>query len=228
MDFFFKFRRLLSGPPAIIIAIIIITTPITRVVERIAQKDQEFAVSLYEPPPPPPPPPPPEVVNQPVRPQSVELQPVQPADVITKESVVIETKPAPPPPEAPRAAETPKPVDAPPAPPVTRAGPTLGQIQSGYEGIIRNYLESIKRYPTSREARSQRPQGKVGIWIEVNRDGSLKDAGILKSSDYIILDNAALSTIRNGKYPPFPADAYPGQTSHRFSATLEYIAQTEN
>ncbi len=223
MDFFFKFRRFLSGPPAIIVAIVIITTPITRVVERMLPKEFEIPINLNDPPPPPPP----KVEQQDVaKPQPVELQPVQPADVITKESVVVETKPAPPP-EVPRSTDAPKVVDAsPPAP--AKTGPSVGQIQAGYESIIRGYLESIKRYPTSREARLQRPQGKVDVWIEVHRDGSLKDAGILKSSDHNILDNAALSTIRNGKYPPFPAEAYPGESSHRFSATLEYIAQTEN
>ncbi len=215
MDFFYKFRQWLSGPPAIIIAIIVITTPITRVVERMVPKDiLEMPVTLSEPPPPPPAPP------KQVQVQPQEVQPVvvpQVQDVITKESVVVEVKPAPPPVAAP--IEQPR-VEPPPV--VTGTGPSIGQIQAGYESKIKGYLESIKRYPTSREARMQRPTGKVGLWIEVNRDGSLKDAGIAKSSDYILLDNAALATVRQGKFPPFPADTYPGESFRRFTFTLEY------
>ncbi len=213
MDFFYKFRQWLSGPPAIIIAIIVITTPITRVVERMVPKDIfEMPVTLSDPPPPPPPP-------KQVQVQPQEVQPVvvpQVQDVITKDSVVIEVKPAPLP-TAP--VEQPR-VEPPPV--VTGTGPSIGQIQAGYESTIKAYLESIKRYPTSREARMQRPTGKVGLWIEVNRDGSLKDAGIAKSSDYILLDNAALATVRQGKFPPFPADTYPGESFRRFTFTLEY------
>ena len=214
MEFFYKFRQWLSGPPAIIVAIIVITTPITRVVERLLPKDLfEMPVTLSEPPPPPPPP-------KQVQPQPQEVQPLiapQVQDVITKESVVIEYKPAPP--EPAKAVETPR-IEPPPI--VTGTGPNIGQIQAGYESKIKGYLESIKRYPTSREARIQRPTGRVGLWIEVNRDGTLKDVGIAKTSDFIILDNAALATVRQGKFPPFPTDTYPGESYRRFTVTLEY------
>ncbi len=219
MDFFYRFRQWLSGPPAIIIAIIVITTPITRVVERMVPKDLfEMPVTLSDPPPPPPPP-------KQVQVQPQEVQPVvapQVQDVITKESVVIEVKPAPPP-TAP--VEQPR-VEPPPV--VTGTGPSIGQIQAGYERTISAYVQSIKRYPTSREARMQRPTGKVGLWIEVNRDGSLKDAGIAKSSDFILLDNAALATVRQGKFPPFPVDTYPGESVHRFTFTLDYNLEQPN
>jgi protein TonB len=221
MDFLYRFRQFLSGPPAIIIAVIIVTTPITKVIERLAQKDDETPINLNEPPPPPPPPPKEEPKDIKVEPR--EIQPVAPApDVITKDSVVTEIRP--PAPEPPRDAVPRAEVASGPV----NTGPTLGQIQAGYETIIRRYLESIKRYPTSREARLQRPTGKVGVWLEVNRDGSLKDAGIAKSADSLVLDNAALSTIRNGKYPPFPPEAYPGESSHRFTLTLEYTLEVQN
>jgi protein TonB len=220
MDFLYRFRQLFSGPPAIIVMIIVVTTPLTKVMETLAPKELfEQQIDLSEPPPPPPPP----KVVQEEQPQKVEaVVPSPPADVITKDSVVLDVKPAPP--EPPRAIETPR-VEAP-----VQAAPRVdvGAIQVSYERIIRGYLESIKRYPTSREARSQRPTGKVGIWLEVNRDGSLKDAGIAKTSDSIILDNAALATVRQGKFPSFPPEAYPGETSHRFSVSLEYNLEQQN
>ncbi len=221
MDFFYKFRQFLSGPPAVIVAIVIITTPISKVVERMLPKDLfEIPVTLNDPPPPPPPP---KLETQEIKPQPVEQQPMQPADVITKDSVVTEVKPAPPP-EPPRQTDVPRAIEVPPV----RTGPSVGQIQAGYESIILGYIESIKRYPTSREARSQRPQGKVALLLEIGRDGSLKSVSVSRSSDSIILDNAALATARQGRYPPFPADAYPGQATHRFSVTLEFNVQQEN
>jgi protein TonB len=220
MDFLYRFRQFLSGPPAIIIAVMIITTPITKVIERLAQKDDETPINLNEPPPPPPPP---KEEPKDVKVEPKDVQSVAPvADVITKDSVVTEIRP--PAPEPPR--DAPVRVDAPSGPVST--GPSVGQIQAGYETIIRRYLESIKRYPTSREARLQRPTGRVGVWLEVNRDGSLKEAGIAKSADSLILDNAALVTIRNGRYPPFPTEGYPGETSHRFTVTLEYTLEAQN
>jgi len=222
MEFLYRFRQIFSGPPAIIVMILVITTPLTKVMEAMAPKDLfEQQIDLTEPPPPPPPPP---KVVQEEQPQKVEsVVPQPPADIITKDSVVLDFKPAPP--EPPRAIETPR-VEPPPVPAAPRVD--IGAIQVSYERIIRGYLESIKRYPTSREARSQRPTGKVGLWLEVNRDGSLKDAGIAKTSDSIILDNAALATVRQGKFPSFPPEAYAGQPSHRFTVSLEYNLEQQN
>ncbi len=94
--------------------------------------------------------------------------------------------------------------------------------QNAYFNNLRAYLASIKRYPTSREARQQRPAGTVQLWLEISRDGKFKDAGVEKTSNSLILDQAALSTLRLGSYSPIPADAWPGQASHRFALSLEY------
>ena len=221
MDFLYRFRQFLSGPPAIIVTIVIISTPLTKVIEGLAPKDLfETPIDLVEPPPPPPPKV--EVPKEQV--EKIEASaPQPPADVITKDSVILDVKPAPP--EPPRAIETPR-VEAPPV----QAAPKVDiqAIQVSYERIIRGYLESIKRYPTSREARTQRPTGKVGLWLEVTRDGTLKDAGIAKTSDSIILDNAALASVRQGRFPSFPPEAYVGEASHRFSVTLEYSLEAQN
>lgn len=95
-------------------------------------------------------------------------------------------------------------------------------VQSSYARQLRAYLEQQKRYPTSREARLQRPAGEVRVWLDVARDGSLHNAGIERGSGSMILDNAALSTVRRGRLPAFPADAWPGAASHRFTVTLDY------
>ncbi len=226
MDFLYRFRDWLSGPPAIAVIILILAFPLQRVMEKMAPKELfEIPLNLDEPPPPPPPPKPEIKPPEPVPPQPQQVQPVEKADVITPESVVIETKPPPPPPqETPKqVVEMPK-VEIPAAP----SGPSISSIQTGYEGKLKAYLNSVKRYPTSREARQQRPEGTVRIWFELNRDGSLKDTGVEKTSDSLILDQAALSTVRKGSYPPFPEETYPGETSHRFVTNLEYKLEQAN
>ena len=87
---------------------------------------------------------------------------------------------------------------------------------------MRTYVNSIKRYPTSREARQLRPQGTVRVWIEIDRAGQLLGAGVEGSSGSLLLDNEALRTLRNGRFPPFPPEAFSGQNVHRFVMSVEY------
>ena len=86
---------------------------------------------------------------------------------------------------------------------------------------MRGYLNSIKRYPTGREASVQRPEGKVKLWFVLKRDGSLVDAGIEDSSNSILLDNAGLATVRRGSMPAFDS-AFPGEETHRFTVDLDF------
>lgn len=91
-----------------------------------------------------------------------------------------------------------------------------------YESLLLAYLEQIKRYPSSREARQTRPQGPVKVWLEISRTGKLLDSGVMSSSGSNLLDSEALKTIRGGNFPPMPEDAFIGQSAHRFTATLKY------
>jgi len=94
-------------------------------------------------------------------------------------------------------------------------------VSASYTGKVRAYLNSIKRYPTSREASIQRPEGKVRIWFVLKRDGSLVDAGVEDSSNSILLDNAGLTTVRRGSMPPFES-AFGSEETHRFTVDLEF------
>jgi protein TonB len=113
-------------------------------------------------------------------------------------------------------AETVKP--APPPPPPSRAA-----IEYSYVVNVRALLNANKRYPTGREASLQRPSGKAVVWFVLNRNGTLQEAGIDSSSNAILLDNAALSTVRRTSYTPWPEGSWPGQTQHRFTVTLDFI-----
>lgn len=88
---------------------------------------------------------------------------------------------------------------------------------------LRAMLDANKRYPTGREASLQRPAGKVVVWFVLARSGALQDSGVEVSSESILLDKAALATVRRSTFPAFPEHAWPGASSHKFTATLDYL-----
>lgn len=182
----------------------------------------EIEIALVEPPPevpPPPPPPPPETPPpEPPAPTPPAPTPPRPAQPLVDTPVPDPIPPAPPPvpqPDPPPATPDPPP-PPPPAPPVN-----VG-LEAQYVGQVRSYLNMIKRYPTGREASQLRPKGTTRVWFELKRDGELVDAGVDVSSDSILLDKQALTTVRRATYPPFPSDAWPGQLSHRFTVELDF------
>jgi periplasmic protein TonB len=97
-----------------------------------------------------------------------------------------------------------------------------------YEAQVLRYLESVKRYPSSREARQTRPSGVVTVWFELSRSGKVLDAGIEKSSNASLLDSEALKTVRSGNFPAFPETAFANAEKHRFSANLSYELKTSD
>ena len=95
-------------------------------------------------------------------------------------------------------------------------------LAAKYESILKAYLEKIKRYPSSREARLSRPEGIVRVWLELSRTGELIAVGILESSGFNLLDSETLKTIRSGTFPAFPEDAFLGEKTHKFITNLNY------
>ncbi len=107
------------------------------------------------------------------------------------------------------------------APARPQAAAAAGE-DDAYTARLRGYLESIKHYPTSKEARLQRPRGTVEVWFVLDRSGGMKDAGIETSSGSLILDGAALSLVRGASYPAFPPDAFKNEVTRRFTVHLNY------
>jgi protein TonB len=112
---------------------------------------------------------------------------------------------------------------APPAVPVMPPTNSGREAEAVYVGKVRAYLQSIKRYPTGREASLQRPAGTAVIWFIVRRSGDLVDAGIAASSGAMLLDSTALTTVRRGVYPSFPDEAWAGRTQQRFTVELDFV-----
>ena len=218
----YRHRDALAMLPAAAFFLLLVGIPLQHALQ---PKDDPppVMVSLAPEPEPEPAPPPQHVTPPPPVPKPV-VAPARRAPAPTAPPVVPQAEvpmpaaqPAPPAPVA----TPPQPVTPPapttPPPPVANAAP-----EAAYVARLRAYLDSVKRYPTTREARSLRPQGRVHLWLELARDGSLRDAGIEQTSGSMILDSAALATVRQGTYPPFPADMWPGHERHRFAVTLEY------
>jgi protein TonB len=145
----------------------------------------------------------------------------------------------------PKAAPTPRPTPSPSAQPTPQAQPqeeassapaavasapaarsaapaASASEDDAYSAQVRAYLDSIKHYPTSKEARLQHPRGVVEVWFVLDRSGGMKEAGVETSSGSLILDGAALSLVRSASYPAFQPDAFKGQTTHRFTVHLNY------
>lgn len=124
------------------------------------------------------------------------------------------------------------PVQAAPAAPglaIPLAAPSVAPVNSGrnaeaiYAGKVRANLQTSKRYPTGREASLQRPTGTSVVWFMVRRSGELVEAGIETSSGSMLLDNAALATVRRSIYPVFPDEAWSGKAQQRFTVELNFV-----
>ena len=185
--------------------------------ELVAQEAMELTTALIEPmlqPPPRPQPPKPEVKPK-VTPAV--SQPQTPATAEVKKELAT---------EAPRAAAPPTPIQT-PAPALPEAPkpaqPVSASVESNYIASVRATLNANKRYPTGREASLQRPAGKVKVWFVLTRNGALQDAGIDDSSNSIILDNAALATVRRTTYSPWPDGSWPSENQHKFTVTLDFV-----
>jgi len=196
--------------------------------EMLAQEAMELTTTLIEPLlQPKPPKPAPQVAKPEPQPKMLALPnvPTTPAPIEPVREVNAAA-------ESPRPIPTPTPTPAPSlptatpvqeAPKITAQPPISVSLENNYIVSVRATLNANKRYPTGREASLQRPSGKVKLWFVLARNGALQDAGIDESSNSIILDNAALSTLRRTTYAPWPEGSWASQSQHKFTVTLDFV-----
>ncbi|WP_232310897.1 energy transducer TonB [Herbaspirillum autotrophicum] len=236
----FRFRQTAAGLPALLMLAALIVAGI-RTVATVQQHHDDAPVQISlvstapEPVPapitPPPPKPllpavikpltPPPVTPPTPRPPTPAVSTVTPSARSNPEFAA--AAPAAKTPEAPVVAA---PVAATPTPAAAAAAPAAARphnAEAEYVARLRAHLNSIKRYPTGREASLQRPQGKVRVWFVLKRDGALVDAGIEESSNSMLLDDAARKTINRSNFSGFPESSWAGENTHRFTAELEFI-----
>jgi len=192
----------------------------------LAQEAMELTTTLIEPLLQPPPKTPLPQVKQPEpKPKMLAMPnaPITPAPIEPAREVTAAA-------ESPRPTPTPTPAPSfPTATPVQEAPkmavqpPVSVSLENNYIVSVRATLNANKRYPTGREASLQRPSGKVKLWFVLARNGALQDAGIDESSNSIILDNAALSTLRRTTYAPWPEGSWASQSQHKFTVTLDFV-----
>lgn len=227
----FRFREPLATLPSLVVLAVLVIAGVQKATELKRKEDpQPVQISLMELPPPPPPQPKPQVEPppKPVEPPKKQEAPRPVAKPAPVKQAPAPVDPAPPsanapilpaPPSTPAAPPVQAAPVAPPAPPPVNTA----HIEQTYVGQLRAHLNSIKRYPTGREASTLRPQGKVRVWFVLRRDGSVVDSGIESSSNSMLLDDAARKTINRAAFAPFPDDTYKGESTHRFTADLDFI-----
>jgi protein TonB len=114
---------------------------------------------------------------------------------------------------------------APGAAPARPAVSATAGLEAAFVGRLRAYIETIKRYPTSKEAKLLRPSGTVEVGFVLNRAGEVSAVAVQKSSGSSVLDQQAMSTVRGGTYPRMPDEAWSGEASHRFFVQIELSPQ---
>lgn len=180
----------------------------------------EDSTLVIEPLPDVPPPPPPPQVTAPAPQQPTPLRRVEKmiqeavSEVVSRETVSA-------PPTPPQEVSKPEPVKAttPTTEPVERK---RSDADPQFESVIRQLIESSKRYPTGREASLQKPQGVVTACVVLKRDGHLQEVQIQQSSTYPLLDNAARRQLSSLQYPPMPESSFVGSAQHSFCVKLDY------
>ncbi|MEQ9849010.1 energy transducer TonB family protein [Pectobacterium brasiliense] len=206
-----------------------------------------MALTLAEPEPIPQPEPIPEPEPEPVSQPEPEPEPTpvnEPDPIIEAPPVTPpkpEVKPKPKPEVKPKAETKPKPTPTPAKPttprpeaPAKRPAPAapsapsvnVAALENSYAQALRAQLEQTKRYPTGRQASLERPEGRVEVWLEVDRTGRVIDSGISSKARSMLLNRAAQASLQSIKQVrAFPADAFAGQNTKRFLATFDYQAQ---
>ena len=239
--FLFRFREPLATLPSLLVLLALVVAGVQKASELKRHEDpQPVQIALMELPPPPVPqpkvetPPPPKPVPLPRQqetpkpvskpaPAKPVSAPIEPAMPTTEAPLLAAAKPQPSAPATPAAA--PAATLTRPAPPVPPAPPPpdTANIESQYVAQLRAHLNSIKRYPTGREASQLRPQGRVRVWFVLRRDGSVVEQGIEGSSNSMLLDDAARKTINRASFTGFPEGAFGDAATHRFTAELEFV-----
>ncbi|EJL87510.1 TonB family protein [Herbaspirillum sp. CF444] len=232
----FRFRETVATMPSVLALVALALLGVQQTVKLVRHTDETpVQISLMSPEPPqeipkpvqPPEPPKPKVVQPPPPvPKPVQQPAAKPVVNAPAPSTPTATTTPELPATAPRAAEPapqqPTPAPAPVAAPAP-ARPVAANVEAEYVGKLRAHLNSIKRYPTGREASQMRPQGKVRLWFVLKRDGSVVDVGIDASSNSMLLDDAARKTITRASFSAFPENTWAGENTHRFTAELEFI-----
>jgi periplasmic protein TonB len=97
-----------------------------------------------------------------------------------------------------------------------------GDIESQYAATLRTNIDARTALPSSAEYRLLKPHGEVRVHFTLDRSGMMVASELARSSGSALLDHHALEIVRTGHYPPFPGEAFQGESRHTFLITLEF------
>jgi periplasmic protein TonB len=100
--------------------------------------------------------------------------------------------------------------------------PSSGTVDAQYAATLRSNIDSRTAPPNSAEYRLLRPRGEVLVNFTLDRTGMMVATELARSSGSRLLDSHALEIVRSGRYPPFPGEAFQGESHHSFLITLEF------
>jgi TonB family protein len=98
----------------------------------------------------------------------------------------------------------------------------LGELHRGFHGKIWQRVAKVKYYP--RMARKRGFEGKPIVAFTLGKKGDLVNLKIVEASNYDLLNEAALETIRRGiPYPPIPKPL--GKNFISFKLPISYVLE---
>ena len=98
----------------------------------------------------------------------------------------------------------------------------VGELRRGFHGKIWQRVAKVKYYP--RMARKRGFEGKPIVAFTLESNGELVDLKLIEASNYDLLNEAALETIRRGiPYPPIPEPL--GKNSISFNLPISYVLE---
>lgn len=128
---------------------------------------------------------------------------------------------------APSVAAAPQKIDAPiaatPTAPEIGLSPLAVRAKTTWSKKIATHLERFKRYPDA--ARKQSSEGTVLVSFTVLRDGSIRDAKIVRASGLSLLDAAALEMLNRADPLPIAPNEVIGET---FTFAVPIIFKVKN
>lgn len=108
-----------------------------------------------------------------------------------------------------------------PAPPIPAVKPS-GTLEAQYAATLRSNIDARTVVPDSVEYRLRHPRGETRVDFTLDRGGSVLTTAVAHGSGSELLDRQAVRIVKQGRYPPFPEDAFRGESRHSFTVTLEF------
>jgi TonB family protein len=91
-----------------------------------------------------------------------------------------------------------------------------------YAAELRSDIDRRTHPPDSAQYRLRHPSGEVRVRFVLVRSGQTQRVALEHSSGSVLLDEAALTIVRSGHYPPMSAKTFVGESEHTFVVTIEF------